>query len=162
MIVSDLLDFVASAFVNLVILYASIIPTLYTSERSWTITVTYIKIRLYLINGSQQMSRLLVVTACFDRFGLCSESVRLRQFFRVHVARRYMIPFTIITWLIFPMHMLIFGTAANNTCTFPGVSELYNSIYVIIVIGFIPSASMLLVSLLTSSIVKYEHSFIDK
>jgi hypothetical protein len=95
-----------------------------------------------MLNATQQMSRFFIVTACFDRFALCSTSVRLRQFSRVHIARRYMIPSIIIIWLILPIHMLIYNTSVNNSCTYPGASALYNSIYAITLVGFIPPILM--------------------
>ncbi len=95
------------------------------------------------------MSRFLIVTACFDRFALCSTNVRLRRFCSVHIARHYMIPSIIIIWLIPPLHTLIFNTAVNNTCVYSGAAALYNSIYGISFVGFIPPILMLLFSLLT-------------
>jgi hypothetical protein len=95
-----------------------------------------------MLNATQQMSRFFIVTACFDRFALCSTSVRLRQFSRVHIARRYMIPSIIIICLILPIHMLIYNISVNNICTYPGASALYNSIYAISLVGFIPPILM--------------------
>jgi len=102
-----------------------------------------------MFNASQQMSRFLIVTACFDRFALCSTSARLREFCRVHIARRYMIPSIIIIWFILPLHMLIFSTAINNNCMYLGAAALYNSIYGISLVGFIPPFLMFLFSCLT-------------
>jgi hypothetical protein len=101
-----------------------------------------------MFNATQQMSRFFIVTACFDRFALCSTSVRLRQFSRVHIARRYMIPSIIIIWLILPIHMLIYNTSVNNSCMYPDGAALYNSIYGVSLVGFIPPILMSLFSFL--------------
>ncbi|CAF1465146.1 unnamed protein product [Adineta steineri] len=141
--------FLAASFVNLIILNVGIIPSIYVADRPWAITEAYCKIRSYLFNASQQMSRFMVVTACFDRFALCSTNVRLRQFSRVEIARRYMIPAIIIVWLIAPIYMLIFDTVINNSCTYIGTVALFNSIYGITLVGFTPPCLMFIFSLLT-------------
>ncbi|CAF1036166.1 unnamed protein product [Adineta steineri] len=139
----------SSSFVNLIILNVGIIPLIYTNKYNWQITTIYCKIRSYLFNSSQQMSRYFIVMACFDRFALCSSNIRLRRFSHVNIARYYIIPFIIIIWIIFPIHMLIFTISINNSCIYPGISALYNSIYGITLVGFIPPILMLTFSLLT-------------
>ncbi|CAF4005668.1 unnamed protein product [Adineta steineri] len=119
--------FLASSFVNLIILNVGIIPLIYTNKYNWQITTIYCKIRSYLFNSSQQMSRYFIVMACFDRFALCSSNIRLRRFSHVNIAR----------------------ISINNSCIYPGTSALYNSIYGITLVGFIPPILMLTFSLLT-------------
>ncbi|CAF1599502.1 unnamed protein product, partial [Rotaria sp. Silwood1] len=106
-------------------------------------------IRSYMFNASQQISRYLIVSACIDRFALCSTNATLRQFSRVQVARRYVIPFIIIIWHIFPIYMLVFNSAVNTSCVYPGVSALVNSIYGMSFVGFLPPTLMLIFSTLT-------------
>ncbi|CAF3873718.1 unnamed protein product, partial [Adineta steineri] len=126
-----------------------IVPSIYVADRPWAMTEAYCKSRNYLLNASQQISRFMVVTACFDRFALCSTNVRLRQFSRVQIARQYMIPAIIIIWLIAPIYMLIFHTGVNNSCTYIGTVALFNSIYGITLVGFTPPCLMFIFSLLT-------------
>ncbi|CAF1503289.1 unnamed protein product, partial [Adineta steineri] len=139
----------SASFVNLIILNVGIVPSIYVADRPWAMTEAYCKSRNYLLNASQQMSRFMVVTACFDRFALCSTNVRLRQFSRVQIARQYMIPAIIIIWLIAPIYMLIFHTGVNNSCTYIGTVALFNSIYGITLVGFTPPCLMFIFSLLT-------------
>ncbi|CAF1337351.1 unnamed protein product [Adineta steineri] len=94
------------------------------------------------------MSRFLIVAACFDRFALCSNSVRLRKICQVRIACRYIIPGVILVWLIIPLHIPIFYTTLGNTCVFPGAAALYNSIYGIVMASFLPPGLMLIFSLL--------------
>jgi CRISPR/Cas system CSM-associated protein Csm2 small subunit len=61
-----------------------------------------------------------------------------------------MIPSIIIIWLILPIHILIFNTANNNSCMYlDAPAALYNSIYGISFVGFIPPFLMFLFSFLT-------------
>jgi hypothetical protein len=99
------------------------------------------------MNVSLQISRYLILLACFDRYALCSINASLRKFCHVRVARRYVIPSIIVICLIIPLHVPIYETAENNTCVFIEAA-LYNSIYGIIMIGIIPPALMFILSLL--------------
>lgn len=126
-----------------------LISTIYLYDHPWAVTPIYCKIRTYLLNASQQISRFMIVTACFDRFALCSTNFHFRQFSRVNIARYYMIPSIIIVWLIFPMHILIYNTVVNNSCSYLGTIAFYHSIYAITMVGFIPPLLMLIFSLLT-------------
>ncbi|UJR19173.1 hypothetical protein I4U23_022303 [Adineta vaga] len=141
--------FLASSCTNLVILSVGISTTMYIYDRPWAISTIYCRTRSYLINVSQQISRYMIIMACFDRFALCSTNIYLRQFSRINIARYYVIPIIIIIWFIFPIYMLIFGTAINNTCTYLGIALLYNSIYGMTMVGFIPPFLMFIFSLLT-------------
>jgi hypothetical protein len=53
------------------------------------------------------MYRWSLVVASFDRYATSSASVRLRNFARVHIARR-VIPVIICIWLVLPIHVPIF------------------------------------------------------
>ena len=144
----NLLDFLASAFTNLVALNVAIISFLYTEVHPESITVSFCKIQTYLMTTSLQMSRFLILTACFDRYALSSSSVRLRRFAEVHLARRRVIPAIVLIWLFVPMHIPIFIGMENRACVFSASVELYNSIYGIVVIGTIPPSLMFLFSIL--------------
>jgi hypothetical protein len=100
------------------------------------------------MNACLQMSRYLILMACFDRYALCSRNARLRKFCNVRIARRYVIPCIILICLIIPLHVPIWITVVNNSCMFTGVAALYNSFYGIIMIGIIPPGLMFVFSLL--------------
>ncbi|CAF1162206.1 unnamed protein product [Adineta steineri] len=141
--------FLATAITNLIILNIGIISFLYTYYQSWAITTIYCQIRTYFFHASQQMSRYFLVMACFDRFALCSTHVYLRKFSHIRIARRYVIPSTIIFWLIVPIHIPIFYYSINNTCAFSGVAAFYQRAYNLVVTAFLPPGLMLIFSILT-------------
>ena len=142
------LDFLASAFTNLVALNVAIISFLYTEYYPQSITIVFCKVQSYVMTTSLQMSRFLILTACFDRFALSSSNARLRKFADVHLARHRVLPAIVLIWLFVPMHIPIFLGMENRTCVFPASVEMYNSIYGIVVIGTIPPSLMFLFSIL--------------
>ena len=101
------------------------------------------------MNVSLQISRYLIVVACFDRYTLCSTNAYLRKFSHIRIARRYGIPAIILICLIIPIHVPIYETVQNGSCTLTGIAAFYNSIYSIIFIGVIPPVLMFIFSLLT-------------
>ncbi|CAF1663450.1 unnamed protein product, partial [Adineta ricciae] len=141
--------FLASSFTNLLILTVGLATTVYVYDRPWAVSQIYCQIRNYLVNACQQISRFMIIAACFDRFALCSTNFRLRQFCRTSIARYYVIPSVIIVWLIFPIYTLIFIIVVNNSCTYVDTVALYNSIYGITMVGFAPPTLMATFSLLT-------------
>jgi hypothetical protein len=142
------LDFLASAFTNLIALNVSIISSLYIEAQPWETTIIYCKLRGYIMNASLQMSRYLIMIACFDRYALCSTNAYLRRFCRVDVARRYVIPCIILIWLIIPLYVPIYTTVQKNTCVLIGVADFFNTIYGIVLIGIVPPVVMFIFSLL--------------
>ena len=112
------------------------------------VTTPYCKSRSYVLNTSQQMSRYLLVVACFDRFALCSTSARLRKICQVRIARRYIIPCLVFIWLVVPLHIPIYYTSSRNSCVFPTAIAFYNSIYGIVLASILPPGLMLIFSLL--------------
>ena len=68
------------------------------------------------MNVSLQMSRYLILIACFDRYALCSTNAYLRKFCNVRIARQYVIPCIILIWLIIPLYIPIYITVVNNNC----------------------------------------------
>ncbi len=142
-----MIDFLTAAFTNLIALDVSIILLLYSTAYS-NITIAYCKADGYIMNACLQMSRYLILIACFDRYALCSTDARLRKFCNVRIARQYIIPCIILIWLIVPLHVPIWTTVVNNTCVFSGVAALYNSFYGISMIGIIPPGLMFVFSFL--------------
>lgn len=112
------------------------------------LSVLYCKIEGYVMNVCLQISRFLIVAACFDRFALCSTNAVLRKFSRVSIARRYVIPVIVLTWLIVPLHVPILITITDKTCAFVDTGSIYNSIYALLLIGILPPGLMFVFSLL--------------
>ncbi len=129
------LDFLASAFTNLIALNVSIISLLYTEAQPWQLTIAYCKIRTYIVNASRQISRFLILMACFDRYTLSLTNAYLGKFCNIRIARQYVIPCLILIWLIIPLCLLVYVTVENNDCVLIGIAALYNTIYSIIMIG---------------------------
>lgn len=142
-------DFLASGFTNLIALNVSIISLLCAEAQPWNLTIPYCKIRTYIMNVSLQMSRFIILAACFDRYALCSTNAYRRKFCHVRIARQYVIPSIIFIWLIIPLHIPIHTTIINHDCVLTGAFALYNSIYHIIFIGIIPHSLMFIFSILT-------------
>ncbi|CAF0885717.1 unnamed protein product [Adineta ricciae] len=139
----------SSSFTNLLILTVGLATTVYVYDRPWAVSQIFCQSRNYLVNACQQISRFMIIAACFDRFALCSTNFHLRQFCRTSIARYYVIPSVIIVWLIFPIYTLISITVVNNSCIYLGTVALYNSIYGITMVGFAPPTLMATFSLLT-------------
>ncbi|CAF0725866.1 unnamed protein product [Adineta steineri] len=138
-----------TAFTNLIALNVGISTLINAEARPSEISAAYCKIEGYIMNICLQISRYLIVCACFDRYALCSTDARLRKFSRVYIARRYVIPSVIFIWFIIPMHVPILINVQNSTCSFVDIGALYNSIYGILLIGIIPPGLMFIFSLLT-------------
>ena len=100
------------------------------------------------MNACLQMSRYLILMACIDRYALCSRNARLRKFCHVRIARRYVIPWIILLWLIIPLHVPIYSTVINQSCVMVGLAAVYNTFYGIIMIGTIPPVLMFIFTML--------------
>ena len=106
------------------------------------------KIEAYLMNASLQMSRYFVLVACVDRYALCSRNARLRNFCHVRIARRYVIPSIIFLWLVIPLHVPIYSTMINQSCTLTDFAAVYHTFYGILMIGLIPPVLMCIFTIL--------------
>ncbi|UJR34119.1 hypothetical protein I4U23_021526 [Adineta vaga] len=140
--------FVVSAFTNIIALNVGISSIIHAEIEPRDLTDIYCKIEGYIMNVCLQISRYLIVVACFDRYALCSTNASLRKFSRVSVARRYVIPLIILLWLVVPIHVPIFITVVKDTCAFVDTGAYYNSIYGLILIGILPPGLMFIFSLL--------------
>lgn len=78
-------------------------------------SVTFCKIRAYLIQSSAMMYRWFLVAACFDRYAISSNNVRLRHIAQMHIARRVTL-LNILLWLILPIHIPIIYDIKNGNC----------------------------------------------
>jgi hypothetical protein len=68
--------------------------------------ILYCKLRFYMISSSQSSSRAYVVSACLDRFLLCSRSVNQRLFCRANVALKVVV-LTVFICACLPIYVLI-------------------------------------------------------
>ena len=141
-VILRILDFLASAFTNLIALNVSIIPFIYLEANPDKITEIHCKIEIYVMTVSLQMSRFFVMMACFDRYAMSSANAFIRKFSNVHIARYYVIPTIVVIWLLVPLHIPLFVTVEDHVCRFKGMLELYHSIYGIIFTGLIPPVLM--------------------
>ncbi|CAF1494457.1 unnamed protein product [Adineta ricciae] len=78
----------------------------------------YCKIRSYSLTAAQLASRACVVLACFDRFLLCSQSVRQRSFCRSNIAVKVML-LTVTSCVCLSIYVLVVYNAFPQTrsCT---------------------------------------------
>lgn len=137
-----------AAFTNLIALNVNIVSLLCIETSLWSPTIIFCQIRTYIMNVSLQISRFLILFACFDRYALCSTNAYLRKFCHIRVARRYVIPSIIIIWCIIPLHIPLHVFVVENDCVFDGTIAFYNGIYSIIFIGTFPPILMFIFSLL--------------
>ena len=112
-----------------------------------TYSVTYCRMRAYLISSLFMISRSYIVLACVDRYALCSTDVRVRNFCRCRVAIR-LVPVVVGIWLVIPCHLLIFNTVEKNRCIMPGLYNILYAVYAVICAGILPPTSMLIFGLL--------------
>jgi hypothetical protein len=92
-------------------------PTMYSLNNINPITTILIfcKIRIYVLQATSMMYRWALVVASFDRYATSSASVRLRNFTRVHIARRVIILIVCI-WLVLPIHAPILYQLRIGAC----------------------------------------------
>ncbi|CAF1181512.1 unnamed protein product [Rotaria sordida] len=111
----------------------------------------FCKSRPYIVQSTVMMGRWLVAIACIDRYALTSRSSRIRKFAQVHIAR-YTIAYTIVVWLILPIHMIIYYeiNSVANICTlsYSGSIAFYHSIYTITMGGILPATIMITTAIL--------------
>lgn len=90
----------------------------------------------------------LVVSACIDRWALCSQNTLIRSFARPKIAVRVIL-LLIVVWTLIPIHMAIFFSNNTGRCiALPGTYAFFYAIYSLIVIGILPLVLMIIFSLL--------------
>jgi hypothetical protein len=111
---------------------------------SSSLTITYSKVRTYVLQSTALMYRWCVVAACIDRYVLSSANIRLRNLANVHVVRR-VIPMIIIVWLVLPVHNLIFYTGNPTGYSTPSVIAVlyYHSIFSVTFGCILPASIMI-------------------
>lgn len=145
--ISIYLDFLFSAVTNLISINFGIIPVLYMEVKRLEETVVYCKIQSYVLDVALQISRYMILMACFDRYALCSANASIRKFCSVRIARRYVVPLITFIWLLIPLHIPIFITFQDAICAYPDSMAQYDSIYGIVMGGIIPPSLMFISSL---------------
>lgn len=89
-----------------------------------------------------------MVTACVDRWALCSQNTKIRSFARPKIALQTIL-FLIVVWSIIPIHMAVFFNNSSGRCAAtPGTYALVYAIYSVVVIGWLPLFLMILFSLM--------------
>lgn len=90
----------------------------------------------------------IVITACIDRWALCSNNPVLRAFSRPHNAFRVIL-ILLVVWTIIPIHLAIFFNNSTGHCiAMPESYAFFYAIYSLIVIGILPLVLMIIFSLL--------------
>lgn len=140
----------AASIVNLLTISWGIGPSLYTLDNVDPSTYSYLycKFRLYTIHTLLMIGRSLIVSACFDRYALCSGSLYLRSFSRPKIAVRCIIV-TLFIWPILTVHIAILQNFLGNRCGMTGVYVLIHGIYATFAAGICPPLLMTIFSLLT-------------
>lgn len=110
-------------------------------------SLTYCKIRPYLISSLFMISRTYIVLACADRYALCSPRANVRAFSRSQTALR-LIPVVIGIWLFIPSHIFIFNTIEKNRCIMPAVYSHLYAAYAVVCAGILPPSLMIIFGLL--------------
>jgi small-conductance mechanosensitive channel len=107
-------------------------PTMYALNHAdpTTTILAFCKMRIYVLQSSSMMYRWAFTVACFDRYALSSASVRLRNFARVHIARR-VVTVIVCLWLVLPVHGPIFYQISASGCGIFNnkIAALYHSIF---------------------------------
>ncbi|UJR23819.1 hypothetical protein I4U23_026795 [Adineta vaga] len=82
-----------ASFINIFIINYGIIPTLYSLDypNPELYSITFCKLRLYLLHSALMISRSLVVLACMDRCALSSASQHIRSYCKRKIAVRLII-----------------------------------------------------------------------
>lgn len=112
------------------------------------LTLNYCRSEMYIMSSTLQMSRFFVLSACFDRYALSSQSANLRNLSNVRFARRIVIPAIVVVWSCVPLHIPIFLTVEHQACILKGSIALYHNVYSMIFIGILPPGLMFLFSIL--------------
>jgi flagellar biosynthesis protein FlhB len=111
--------------------------------------VAFCKMRLYILQSTSMMYRWCLVMASFDRYALSSINARLRNFAKVHTARRVVLVIVAL-WFVLPVHILIFYNLRNGNCgiLYSYAAALYHSLFTTIAGSVLPVLLMATAALL--------------
>lgn len=106
------------------------------------------KLSNYLPGFLGQVTKTILILACIDRYLITSDRASLRLFSTPKRAK-YLILFAYIFWFIAASHSVILATISNGQCTRVGIYATLFSLYVVLFVGFIPSAILSIFACLT-------------
>lgn len=118
-------------------------------KNSSTISPTVSKLRTYCVQVTSMTYRWHLVAASFDRYVITSANQRLRRLASMHIVRRIIL-INSITWIILPVHNLIYNTANFNSNDFIYNEALlyYHSIFTAMAGCILPGSIMITFSVL--------------
>jgi hypothetical protein len=124
--------------------YSSIAEILlfYYPDRMAGVTI-FCKLYRYIVYIVGEEADTMLVLACIDRFLITSDRDNFRAFSTPKRAK-YLIFFSFIFWTLFTIHLPIMLTVVNGRCTTPGVYSIIYSVFTIIVVGLIPSITLVI------------------
>ena len=145
-------DFFAASLAMLFNLVFGLASDLYlTTKMNFIVTsVIFCKLRGYFIQSSAMMYRWFLVAACFDRYAISSNNVRLRHFAQMYVARR-VTAMNITLGLILPIHIPVVYVIKDGNCG-PLQSlavRYYHSVFVLLGGCLFPALLMIVSAFLT-------------
>jgi len=148
-----------ASIMNIFIINFGVIPTLYSLNHinPETYSISYCKLRLYLLHSTLMISRSMIILACIDRFAVSSASKHIHSFGQPKVAICLIILIS-FTWPIIASHILVLLTIRSEMCNAYGKYSLIYSIYSFIVAGFLPPTLMIIFGFLTIHNLRRIHS----
>lgn len=143
--------FVAS-LCGLIGLNFSAVPVVYALDHPNPVTVSAIfcQVQFYFRHSFNQMMRTLFIFACVDRYAISSQKARIRSFsqYRIAVWITISVP---IFWLIISIFPTMLNVLENGKCEGrKGVFWIILSLYITMVVGVIPTISMITFGILIS------------
>ena len=140
----------ATSCANIISVVWGISPALHTLDNPDPSTYSYLycKLRLYTIHTSLMIGRSFIILACFDRYALCSQSIRFRAICQAKMAIRIILA-TILLWPILTLHIILLQNFSNNQCSRSGSYALIYGIYSTLAAGIVPPVLMTTFSVLT-------------
>ncbi|CAF0763209.1 unnamed protein product [Adineta ricciae] len=120
-----------SIFSLLAILFGmtSVIIDSYLPDNASKYSITFCKMKAYLIHVFLMLSRSSVALACVDRFALCSQNIFLRNLCQRRIALILILVICVL-WIIIPIHVIIYANIQSaSRCGTAGVYQIVYSIY---------------------------------
>jgi hypothetical protein len=152
----------SAAIVNIVYLifygFTQIFPVNYKDATSTAFALC--KTYLYIAGVLGQLAKTLLVLASIDRSLITNDRATVRALSTPKRAK-YLMFFAVIFWLLLSVHLPIMATIVNGQCTGVGVYATIRAIYVIIIVGLLPSITLGIFSYLTYRNMKRIHTRIQ-
>ncbi|CAF3265963.1 unnamed protein product [Rotaria sp. Silwood2] len=116
----------------------------------YALSPTFSRVNTYILQCTSMMYRWCLVAASFDRYALTSADLNLRNFAKMHIARRTIV-IIIAVWLVLPIHNLIFNTGNVNSQNIFHHAPLlyYHSIFTLTTGCIFPATIMIVCAFLT-------------